>query len=259
MKKLTKLSRAALLVAVSFGFNKVLAILRQLIIARQFGLTSELDVFNVANNVPDMLYSLISGGALAVAIIPVLTEVMTRDNRDAAWRVFSQIANFAFLITALLSFFVAIFAQPLIEHPLGIAPGFTLTSNPGGRIDAAEPDRHPDFSMAGLLIAGLQANQHFLLPAIGPILYNVGQILGAVIGAGNRLLFGPITLPAYGMGVYGLVYGVFVRLRFVFSDPDPGLIAYKFKWTPKINLRDVDVRKILVMLGPRWHPCFFIS
>jgi len=78
MKRVSKLSRAAFLVAFSFGINKLIAIVRQLIIARQFGLSSDLDVFNVANNIPDMLYSLISGGALAVAIIPVLTEVMTQ-------------------------------------------------------------------------------------------------------------------------------------------------------------------------------------
>ena len=125
MKKFSKLTRSALIVSISFGINKILAILRQLIIARQFGLSSDLDVFNVANNVPDMLYALISGGALAMAIIPVLTEVITRENREAAWKVFSQIANFAFLVTALLSLLVALFASQLVEHPLGIAPGFT--------------------------------------------------------------------------------------------------------------------------------------
>ena len=72
-----------------------------------------------------MLYALISGGALAVAIIPVLSEVITKENRENAWKVFSQIANFAFLITALLSVLVATFAWPLVQHPLGIAPGFT--------------------------------------------------------------------------------------------------------------------------------------
>ena len=126
MKKISKLSQAAFLVAESFGINKVLAILRQLIIARQFGLSSDLDVFNVANNIPDLLFALISGGALAVAIIPVMTEVITRENRDKAWRVFSQIANLAFLITAFLSIVVAIFAWPLVQHPLGIAPGLSM-------------------------------------------------------------------------------------------------------------------------------------
>lgn len=253
MKRFSKLSKAAILVAVSFGVNKILAIIRQLIIARQFGLTSDLDVFNVANNIPDMLYALISGGALAVAIIPVLTEVITRENRDAAWRVFSQIANFAFLITALLSMLVAIFAWPISQHPLGIAPGFSqeqqslvvelMRLNLFGTMI---------FSMAGLLIAGLQANQHFLLPALGPILYNFGQIFGAIIlSPENAYSVGAFALPAYGLGIYGLVYGVLIGSALYFLIQIPGLVIYRFKWTPRINLKEPNVKKILIMLGPR--------
>jgi putative peptidoglycan lipid II flippase len=253
MSKFTKLSKAAILVSVSFGINKVLGILRQLIIARQFGLSSDLDVFNVANNVPDMLYALISGGALAVAIIPVLTEVITKENREAAWKVFSQIANFAFLITAALSVLVAVFAWPLVQHPWGISPGFSLEQqtlvvhlmrlNLIGTLI---------FSMAGLLIAGLQANQHFLLPALGPILYNIGQIYGAVVLAPeNGYSLGPLTLPTYGLGVNGLVYGVLLGSAMYFLILIPGLIKYQFKWSPKINLRDQYVHKIINMLGPR--------
>ncbi len=253
MNKISKLSKAAILVSVSFGINKVLAILRQLIIARQFGLSSDLDVFNVANNVPDMLYSLISGGALAVAIIPVLTEVITNENRDAAWKVFSQIANFAFIITAVLSALVAIFAWPLVQHPLGIAPGFTMEQQTlVVRLMRLDLIATLIFSMSGLLIAGLQANQHFFLPAFGPILYNLGQIFGAVILAPEAgYSFGNLRLPAYGMGVDGLVYGVLIGSALYFLIQIPGLVIHRFKWIPKINLKDTNVRKILVMLGPR--------
>jgi len=253
MSKISKLSKAALLVSVSFGINKVLGILRQLIIARQFGLSSDLDVFNVANNIPDMLYALISGGALAVAIIPVLTEVIAKENREAAWRVFSQIANFAFLITAALSLFVAVFAWPLVQHPLGISPGFTLEQQTlVVRLMRLNLIGTLIFSMAGLFIAGLQANQHFLLPALGPILYNIGQIYGAVVLAPeNGYNFGPLKLPAYGMGVDGLVYGVLIGSAMYFLILIPGLVKYRFKWSPKVNLRDAYVQKILVMLGPR--------
>lgn len=253
MKKISKLSKAALLIAVSFGINKILAILRQLIIARQFGLTAELDVFNVANNIPDLLYALISGGALAVAIIPVMTEVMNRENRETAWRVFSQVANLAFLATALLSALAAIFAWPLVQHALGIAPGLNIDQqtlvvellrlNLIGTLI---------FSMAGLLIAGLQANKHFLLPAIGPILYNFGQIYGAIIlspKVGYQV--GPLVLPAAGLGVHGLVYGVLIGSLLYFLIQIPGLIKFQFKWTPRINFKDADFRKIMAMLGPR--------
>jgi len=253
MKKISKLSRAALLVSISFGLNKVLGILRQLIIARQFGLSSDLDVFNVANNVPDMLYSLISGGALAVAIIPVLSEVIAKENRDAAWKVFSQIANFAFLITALLSALVAVFAWPLVQHPLGIAPGFNFEQQAQVvRLMRIDLIGTLIFSMAGLLIAGLQANQHFLLPAIGPILYNIGQIYGAlVLAPAASYNLGPVRLPAYGLGVDGLVYGVLLGAALYFLILLPGLAAYRFKWTPRIDLKQPHVHKILAMLGPR--------
>lgn len=253
MKKVSKLSNAAFLIALSFGLNKIIAILRQLIIARQFGLSSDLDVFNVANNIPDMLYSLISGGALAVAIIPVLTEVMTHKNREAAWRVFSQVANIAFLITVVLSVLVAIFAWPLVQHPLGIAPGFNINQQSlVVRLLRLDLIGTLIFSMAGLLIAGLQANQHFLLPALGPILYNIGQIFGAVIlSPENGYTIGSLTLPTLQLGVNGLVYGVLIGSILYFVIQIPGLIMYRFKWTPAVHLRDPDVQKILVMLGPR--------
>ena len=253
MKKVSKLSRAAFLVAISFGANKLIAILRQLIIARQFGLSSDLDVFNVANNIPDMLYSLISGGALAVAIIPVLTEVMTHKNRETAWRVFSQVANIAFLITAVLSVLVAIFAWPLVQHPLGIAPGFDINQQAlVVRLMRLDLIGTLIFSMAGLLIAGLQANQHFLLPALGPILYNFGQIFGAVILAPEKgYTIGSFTLPTMQLGVDGLVFGVLLGSFLYFTIQIPGLIMYQFKWTPSVKFKDPDVKKILAMLGPR--------
>ncbi len=253
MKKISRLSKAAFLVAFSFGINKILAILRQLIIARQFGLSSDLDAFNVANNIPDMLYAFISGGALAMAIIPVLAEVITKESRAAAWKVFSHVANFAFLVTAILSLLTAVFAWPLVLHPLGIAPGFNHEQQALVvhlmRLDLIGT---LIFSMAGLLIAGLQANQHFLLPALGPILYNLGQIYGAVVLAPeNGYVIGGLQLPAYNLGVNGLVYGVLLGSVLYFLIQIPGLVIYKFKWTPGFNFKQKDVHKILVMLGPR--------
>jgi putative peptidoglycan lipid II flippase len=250
---MTRLTKATLLVAIFFGINKVLAILRQLIIARQFGLSAELDVFNVANNVPDLLYALISGGALAMAIIPVLTEVLTQQGRDAAWQVLSRIANFAFIITAGLSLLVAVFAVPLVNSPMGIAPGFS-TSQQTLVVELMRLNLIGTliFSMAGLLIAGLQANKHFLLPAVAPILYNLGQIFGALVLAPARgISIMGFTLPAFGMGIYGLVYGVLIGSALFFLIQIPGLIVYKFKWLPRLDLNHPDVHKILVMLGPR--------
>jgi len=106
--------------------------------------------------------------------------------------------------------------------------------------------------MAGLLIAGLQANQHFLLPAIAPILYNVGQIFGALILAPQQgITIGSITLPAYGLGVYGIVYGVLIGSVLYLLILIPGLWRYHFQWSPGFGMHDSYVKRILNMLAPR--------
>jgi putative peptidoglycan lipid II flippase len=54
--------KATLLLTIFFGINKLFALVRQALIAKEFGFSAEIDAFNVANNLPDMLFSLFSGG-----------------------------------------------------------------------------------------------------------------------------------------------------------------------------------------------------
>src|SRR5512133_1342588 len=124
--KLSRLTKISLLLAGLFFLDKLLAFVRQILIARQFGLSRELDAFNVANNLPDLLFALISGGALAIAFIPVLSEVLTNSGRRSTWLLFSRIANLAFIVTAFMAVIIALIAEPLVSWKLGIAPGFNL-------------------------------------------------------------------------------------------------------------------------------------
>ncbi len=253
MKKISKITRISLMLAILFTIDKGLGILRQLIIGRQFGLSAELDVFNAANNLPDMLFALISGGALAIAFIPVLSSVLTKEGKRGAWKLFSQITNLAFLVTAALSIVVALVAKPLISSQIGIAPGFTEQQQALSvslmRLNLVAT---LIFSLSGLVMGALQANQHFFLPALAPILYDLGQIFGAVILAPEKgMRFGSIQLPAFGQGVYGLVYGVILGAMLHLLIQVPGLIKYKFQWTLKIDLKDPHVIKVLDLMGPR--------
>lgn len=253
MKKFSRLSRIFLLLAVFFALDKGLGILRQLIIGRQFGLSEELDVFNAANNLPDMLFALISGGALAIAFIPVLSEVLTKEGQKAAWKLFSNVTNLAFLVTAGLSILVALLAAPLVAWELGIAPGFTSAQQELA-VELMRLNLFATliFSLSGLIMASLQANQHFLYPALAPILYDVGQIFGAVVLApseGYRL--GGIQLPAFGLGMHGLVYGVIIGAALHLMIQIPGLIKHHFEWFAGINLRDAQVSKVIKLMVPR--------
>ena len=113
-----------------------------------------------------------------MAFIPVLTEYLDKQGRREAWDLFSRIINLAFVITGGFSLIIIPLTQPLVHYV--IAPGFT----PANQILTASLMRLDlvailIFSISGLVMASLQANQHFFLPALAPILYNLGQILAS--------------------------------------------------------------------------------
>ncbi|MBI9043265.1 MAG: murein biosynthesis integral membrane protein MurJ [Anaerolineaceae bacterium] len=253
------IARSSLILAVFFGIDKVLAFVRQLLVARQFSLSYELDVFNAANNIPDLLSALISGGALGVALIPILSEYLENQGKKAAWDIFSRILNLAFIITAIIATFIVLFAPWLVDHI--IAPGFPEAQK-SLTVELMRLDLFAIiiFSVSGLVMASLQANQHFLLPALAPTLYNIGQIFGVgILSPENGFQLGPIQLPAFGLGIHGLVYGVIIGAFLHLLIQIPGLIRFQFRWHPRIGLNHPGVRKVLRLLGPRVLTMFFIQ
>jgi putative peptidoglycan lipid II flippase len=230
-----------------------------LILAAEISFSSAFCFPNVANNIPDLLSALISGGALGVALLPVLSEYLQKRGNREAWDLFARVLNLAFLLTAAASILIALLARPIVVHV--IAPGF-----PSEVQELAIELMRLDliailiFSISGLIMAGLQAHQHFLLPAMAPGLYNIGQIFGVVILApAVGYTFGPISLPGFGLGIYGLVYGVILGSLLHLCIQIPGLLHYKFEWRPAIGLREPGMKKVMRLLGPRVLTMFFLQ
>jgi putative peptidoglycan lipid II flippase len=240
MNRLSRLSRNSLIVGFFFLIDKVLAFVRAGIVARKYAdSVGMLDTFNAANNLPDVLFALISGGALAMAFIPLLTDYLTTKDRAAAWDLFSRVANVAFLATASIAVIIAIFAQQIVDSKIGIAPGFGQEQ----RTLLAELMRlnligTVIFSISGLVMASLQANQYFVLPALAPVMYNVGQIFGAIF-----------LVPRF--GIQGLVYGVILGAALHLLIQVPALFKFGFRWTPSLNLRHTGLIEALNLMWPR--------
>lgn len=240
MNKLSRLARNSLIVAFFFLINKILAFVHTAIVSRIYSDEVHLlDTFNAANNLPDMLFALISGGALGMAFIPLLTEYLTTKDRAAAWDLFSRVANFGFVLTGSIAIFIALFAQQIVDAEIGIAPGFDVEQ----RRLLAELMRlnligTVIFSISGLVMASLQANQHFVLPAIAPSMYNIGQIFGAVF-----------LVPIF--GIEGLVYGVIIGAAMHLLIQVPALIKFGFRWTPSLDIRNTGLVAALKLMAPR--------
>jgi putative peptidoglycan lipid II flippase len=250
MRRLSFLTRTSLLLSFFFAADKVLAFGKSLLFNKIVGLEG-MGIFGAANNIPDYLSALLSGGALGMAFIPVLREYIDRQGRNEAWDLFSRVINLAFVITGAASIVIILLTRPLVRYV--IAPGFStdqqaLTASLM-RLDLLAIII---FSISGLVMASLHANQHFFLPALAPILYNVGQILGVLIlSPANGLHLGPIQLPAFGLGLYGIVYGVILGAMFHLLIQVPGLIRYQFHWTPILEIKSAGVQRVLILLGPR--------
>ncbi len=250
MKRLSFLTRTSLLLAFFFAADKVLAFGKTLLFNKVVGLEG-MGIIGAANNIPDYLSALISGGALGIVLIPVLREYIDCQGRDQAWDLFSRAVNLAFVVTAAASIVIILLTQPMVHYV--IAPGFSapqqeLTASLM-RLDLLAIIL---FSISGLVMASLQANQHFFLPALAPLLYNFGQIFGALVLSPEKgLHFGPVQLPAFGLGLFGIVYGVILGAALHLAIQIPGLIRYQFRWTPVLEVKSAGIQRVLILLGPR--------
>jgi putative peptidoglycan lipid II flippase len=250
MNKLSRLTRISLLLGFFFAADKILAFGKSMLFNKIVGLEG-MGIFGAANNIPDYLSALLSGGALGMAFIPVLKEYLDKGERNEAWELFSKIINLAFVITGLFAVIIILLADPLVKYVVApkYSPDEQILTASLMRLDLAAI---VIFSISGLVMASLQANQHFFLPALAPVLYNLGQIFGVTILCPTTgLHVGPIQLPAFGMGLHGMVYGVILGASLHLLIQVPGLIRYQFHWTPMIEWKSPAVQRVLILLGPR--------
>ncbi len=231
------MARAAALVMFFFVLSRALGLVREVVIGAQFGTSAELDSYLAAFRVPDLLFQLMAGGALASAFIPTFTVRLARGGREAAWRLASIVVNLVVIVMAIAAVVAMAIAPWLVDTAL--APGFT----PAQQALTVELMRILMvstilFAVSGLVMGALNAVQHFLLPAAAPVVYNLAIIGGA--------LFLSPTL-----GVRGLAIGVLVGAVGHLLIQVPGLVQVGARYWPVLDRHDPGVREIAVLMGPR--------
>ena len=229
--------RNSLVVGGSFGLAALMGLVRNIIIARQFGIGADLAAYYAAFKLPDLLFTVVAGGALATAFIPVFTDILTNENRARAWRLSSAITNLAALLVFVVAVPTAVYAPWLVR--VLIAPGFDAAQ----QAETVSVMRIVLLSTVIFAISAVQSGvlhgfKHFLLPALAPVLYPVGIIIGAVWLA-------PIW------GIRGLAFGALIGAGLHLAVKVPGLIYYGFRWWPVLDLDSPAVRRVAVLMGPR--------
>jgi putative peptidoglycan lipid II flippase len=221
----------------AFVLSNVIGLVRQNLIFRTFGTGPEIDAFNIANQFPTLIFSLIAGGALASAFIPTFTGFLEKDDHTGAWRLASSIINLSLLLLVAASLLAAVFAPQLVHYIL--APRFSPEKQALTaallRIMLISP---AIFGVSGLLMGILNSHQVFLLPALAPSMYWIGMILGV-------LLLTP------GMGIYGLAWGVVLGACLHLGIQLPSLLKMNGRYFPGLGLDLPAVREVGRLMAPR--------
>jgi putative peptidoglycan lipid II flippase len=223
---------------IGFVASSLTGLASSILISRAFGTSGDLDAFFAANRLPETLFNLMAGGALASAFLPTFTGFLTRDDHSGAWRLASSVANLVLVILGLVSL-TCWFAAPWLvtnvlargfEDPKQIALTVSLL-----RIMLLSP---VIFSMSGLLMATLNAHQHFALPALAPAAYRLGMIISVVI-----------LVPRY--GIHGLAWGVVLGATMHLAIQLPALRGLGSRYDFLLGFRNPAVQQVGLLMMPR--------
>ncbi len=250
MLQKTRIGRATLILTGSFIASRFLGLLRTSLFAYVFGASSTSDAFIQAFLVPDLIFTVIAGGALSSAFIPVFTQYTVGDHDEkTAWHITSSLLNLIVVIMtgiALVAFIFDPWIVPLYN------PGMSQ-SNPQELsliISLSRIMLLQSVIMGGGVIINsvLFAKQNFLLPAIGTVLYNVGLIAGLIPGLFITMHRTPasLTLAAY-LATLGVVFGAILMV----GVQIPGVIKAGMVYTFSFDWRHPAVIQIARQMVPR--------
>lgn len=229
------LARAGLIVTAAFLLSRLLGWLRVVVLANLFGAGSELDAYYAAFRIPDMMFQLVAAGAIASALVPILSGLSAAGEHERAWRVASGVADLVVLALLVLAVAMAVLAPVLVPW---LVPGFDEPTT----ASTVELTRimllSPIFLAAGSVASAvLNTEGRFGAAAMAPLLYNICIIGGA-------LLLGP------SLGVHGAALGVVVGsvAHLVIQVPALRRVA---RYRPVLEWHDPATRRSFLLMAPR--------
>ena len=236
-RSVRQIAGSTLIVMLAYAAAKLLSLVQTVVITRNFGLSDEWDAFIAANRIPELIFTLIAGGALAHAFIPIFSGLLARGETERAWRTASHIINSIFFVTFCVSLLVFIFAPWLVAN--FVASGFEAQ----WQSETATLMRilllgSLIFSISGIVMGILQSHQHFTLPALAPLFFDVG------------LLFGVLVL-APRWGARGIAFGAVIGAGAHLGIQIPGLIYFRARWWPRLGWRNPLLWRVARLMLPR--------
>lgn len=194
---------ATVLLAATILLSRLVGFLREIYVAWAFGATAITDAYNAGFQIPDLVNYLAAGGTASITFISIYTRFIAEKREEEARKTFSVIVTVMSAVLIVAIVLAEIFAPQLNRLMFGKMPPaeFALCV----RICRILLPAQVFFYVGGVCSAVLLSRRLFLLPAIGPLFYSGGIILGGLFFS----RYVGISSMAYG-GVVGCFLGIFL-------------------------------------------------
>ncbi len=237
MTRARHLLRSSVIVILFLALGKVTGLIRIRLISTTFGTGAEIDAFTAANQLPEVFFTIIAGGSLAAAFIPVYSNYLNNRPADDSARLANTILNLVFIVLGLTSVVGAIFAPWLASEVL--VPGFSIEN----QMLTADIMRvillqTLLFGISGVLSSILNTHQHFAVPALASVNLDIGYMIG--------LLF---FVPQ--IGIVGLAWGTVLGAVIQITIQLPVLRHFRFHYLRVLAVKMSGVKEIILLMIPR--------
>jgi putative peptidoglycan lipid II flippase len=223
--------------SVATGLSRIAGLVREVVAARYFGTTGPMSAFTAAFQVPNLVRSLFADSALSAAFVPVFTELLEHRKRREAFQLaaalFGLILTVLSVITVLFMLLAGVIMPLFVESAAldDLAVGLSRVLFPIVIL----------LGLNGLLVGMLNAHDHFAIPAISPLVWNV-VIIGCLVAL-TPLFEGDDRIYAYAIGVLA---GTAVQLAMCF----PVLRYLHIPVRISFHWRDPRIGRVLLLMLP---------
>jgi len=226
---------AAFILGAASLVSRLLGLVRDRILAGQFGAGDELDIYYAAFRIPDLVYSLLVFGAISAGFIPVFISYLQKD-KEKSWYLANSVLNLMTVSLIAICFIFVIFTPWLMRL---VAPGFDSEKLSLSIQLTRIMFLSPLFLGLSAVFGGiLQSFKRFLVYSLGPIMYNLG------------IIFGVLFLVKY-FGVLGLAYGVVLGAFMHMLIQIPSAYLCGFRWRPIFDFKFEGVQRIFKIMPAR--------
>ena len=226
--------------SIATGLSRIAGLIREVVASSYFGTSGPFSAFTIAFQLPNLLRALVADSALSAAFVPVFTEMLEQRKRKEAFQLAGALFGLILVALGLLTLvFIAVapFVIPLIT---GSEFNGELDDLTVGLTQVMAPIVVL-LGLNGLVVGILNAYDHFTIPAISPVVWNLVIILGLV--AFKPLFKGPNEVYAYAIGV---LLGTVVQ----FAMCLPVLKRVGFELKISFSWRDPRIRSVLMLMLP---------